>query len=369
MWKSLAAAACWLVAANAFGQEIVIGQSTPLSGPAADIGRDIRDGALAWFARVNAAGGINGRKLSLVTLDDANNKDRAAENAQKLIAERGALVLFGFASATLSTNAIPFAEKAGMAFFAPVTGSLSIRDKPAVFTTRASYREEADKIVNHQKSLGATRTVVLHYDDEVGKVNYESVAATAVEAGIAKPRGVAIRRGAKIDPGVLETLLSDSPHYVLATTQAPPVAELLKTMADKGRQVPIVALSFVNPDELAAVAGPNARGTIVAQVVPTPRTGPNANFPVVKECADAVTALNGAQFNYTTLESCMAAKVLTEGIRKAGKDVTRASIVKGLESLGRYELGGFSMTFGPNAHHGSKWVDLTILSRGNTYRN
>lgn len=357
------------VSAFAIAQNIVIGQSTPLSGPAADIGRDIRDGANAWFERVNAAGGVNGRRITLVTLDDANDKTRAAENAKSLVAERGAIALFGFASATLSVNAIPIAEKAGMAFFAPFSGSLSIRDKPAVFTIRASYKDEAERIVAHQKSVGATTTVVLHYDDEVGKVNYETVAAVVVAGGGARPRNVSVKRGANVQASAFDAIVAENPHYVLATTQSPPVVDLLRMMAEKGRQIPVVALSFVNPDELASVAGANARGTIVAQVVPTPRALINAHFTVAKDCAEALAALNGAVLNYTTLESCIAAKVLVEGLRRAGPPVTRASLFKGLESLGSLDVGGFFITFGPGNHHGSKWVDLSILSRGNTYRN
>ena len=352
----------------AFAQNIVIGQSAPLSGPAADIGRDIRDGALAWFERVNAAGGIGGRKISLMTLDDANDKARAADNA-KTLADRGVTALFGFGSATLSVNAIPVAERAGMAFFAPFTGSMSIRDKPPVFTIRASYRDEAEKIVAHQKSLGATSVVVLHYDDEVGKVNYETVAAVVIGGGSTKPRSIAVKRGGKVEASVLDVIAADNPHYVLATTQSPPVVDLLKMMADKGRSIPIVALSFVNPDELASSAGASARGTIVSQVVPTPRAVSSPNFTVVKDCADALTALNGATLNYTTLESCIAAKVLVEAIRRSGPQVSRGSVLKGLEGLGRFDVGGFFITLTPGSHHGSKWVDLSILSRGNTYRN
>jgi ABC-type branched-subunit amino acid transport system substrate-binding protein len=354
---------------SAIAQNIVIGQSAPLSGPAAAIGRDIRDGALAWFERVNGAGGVSGKRITLATLDDVNDKTRAAENARTLIAERGVVALFGFASATLSVNAIPLAEKAGMAFFAPFSGSLSIRDRPAVFTIRASYKDETERIIAHQKMVGAAKTVVLYYDDAVGKNNYETVAAAVVATGGAKPKGVAVKRGAKVEATALEALMADSPHYILATTQSPPVVDLLRMMAEKGTQIPIVALSFVNPDELASVAGTNARGTIVAQVVPTPRAFANANFTVVKDCADALAALNGAALNYTTLESCIAAKALVEGLRRAGPSATRASLFKGLESLGSLDVGGFFITFGPGNHHGSKWVDLSILSRGNAYRN
>ncbi len=355
-------------ASSVCAQGIVIGQSAPLSGPAADIGRDIRDGAMAWFERVNAAGGIGGRKITLMTLDDANDKARAADNA-KALADRGAMALFGFASATLSVNAIPVAERNGMAFFAPFTGSMSIRDKAPVFTIRASYRDEAEKIVAHQKSVGATSAVVLHYDDEVGKVNYETVAAAVAAAGGAKPKSIAVKRGGKVEAATLDAIAADNPHYVLATTQSPPVVDLLKLMSDKGRSFPIVALSFVNPDELVVSAGANARGTIVSQVVPTPRAVANPNYTVVKDCADALTALNGATLNYTTLESCIGAKVLVEAIRRAGPQVTRASLFKGIESLGRVDVGGFFVTLTPASHHGSKWVDLSILSRGNTYRN
>ena len=352
----------------AVAQNIVIGQSAPLTGAAADIGRDIRDGALAWFERVNASGGINGRRIMLMTLDDANDKARAADNA-KTLADRGAIALFGFASATLSVNAIPIAERAGLAFFAPFTGSMSIRDKPPVFTIRASYRDETERIVLHQKSVGATSLIVLHYDDEVGRVNYETVAAVVSAGGGAKPKGIAVKRGGKVDGTVLDVISADNPHYVLATTQSPPVVELLKMMTEKGRPTPIVALSFVNPDELVSSAGAAARGTIVAQVVPTPRAVANPNFTVVKDCADALTTLNGATLNYTTLESCIAAKVLVEAIRRAGPLANRASVLKGLESLGRLDVGGFFVTLTPGSHHGSKWVDLSILSRGNTYRN
>ena len=104
-------------------------------------------------------------------------------------------------------------------------------------------------------------------------------------------------------------------------------------------------------------------------MVPTPRPLVNANLTVVKDCADALAALNGAVLNYTTFESCIAAKVLVEGMRRAGPTVTRASLFKGLESAGRIDVGGFFVTFDPGNHHGSKWVDLSILSRGNMYRN
>src|SRR6058998_2434547 len=103
-------------AASAGAQEIVIGQSVALSGSNADIGRDMRDGALAVFAKVNASNAL-GRRIQLVTLDNANNRQRAAENTQQLLGKHGALVLFGYNSATNSIDALPLAVQNNMLFF------------------------------------------------------------------------------------------------------------------------------------------------------------------------------------------------------------------------------------------------------------
>ena len=129
----------------------------------------------------------------------------------------------------------------------------------------------------------------------------------------------------------------------------------------------MAALSFVNPDELAESVGALARGTMVSQVIPSPRPANHVSVPLVKECADALFAFNGAKLNYTSLESCIAANPLLAAIRKAGPKPTREGILQAMGSLGRIDLGGFSLTYSPTSHHGSNWVELTMLSRGNRF--
>ncbi|MBL8522213.1 MAG: ABC transporter substrate-binding protein [Betaproteobacteria bacterium] len=345
-------------------EKIIIGQSVPLSGSAADVGRDIRDGANAVFEKVNRGGGINGRKIELVSLDDGNDRKRAAANAQSLIDQKKALVLFGFGSATLSLDAIPLAEAKGMALFAPFTGSLSIRDKKPVFTVRASYRDEVDKIIAYWTTYGATRWAVVHYDDEVGKSNFNTV-ATALKAKNQTPLQIAVPRGSKVDQALYQPLLKFDPQAIIVTTQFPPLLELADFMNKQNKAYPMSALSFVNPDELASAKENIAKGTTVTQVVPNPK---NVGIAVVKECTETMKA-TGTTVNYTTLEACIAAKALVEGIKKAGKNVTPQTIVSGLESLGSYDAGGFVLTFSKDNHHGSKWTDLSILSRGGAYRH
>jgi branched-chain amino acid transport system substrate-binding protein len=302
-----------------------------------------------------------------VTLDNANNRQRALENTQQLMSQNGAMVLFGYNSATNSLDSLPIAAQNNMLFFAPFSGSASLRSHPNVFTIRASYKEEAVKIVEAKRNVGSTKAVVLHYDDEVGRSNYEAVASAFTEAGIAKPKGVAAKRGAPLDAAAIDALLKDTPHYVLATTQYSAVSDFLKVSSEKGTVVPVAALSFVNPDELAESVGGVARGTIVAQVIPSPRPSNQVSVPLVKECAEALNALNGAKLNYTSLESCIAAKTLVAALKKAGPKATRESILQAMGSLGRVDLSGYSLNFSPTSHQGSNWVELTILSRGNRF--
>ena len=367
MKKTLAALMLALAAAQpAFSQDIVIGQSVALSGPNADIGRDMRDGALAVFAKVNASNAL-GRKVQLVTLDNANNRQRATENTQLLIGQHAAMVLFGYNSATNSVDSLPLVAKNNMLFFAPFSGSTKLRDHPNVFTLRASYKDEAAKIIEAKRAVGADKAVVLYYDDEVGNSNFEAVASAFSDAGLPKVSGVAVKRGAKLDQTAVDALTKNSPHYVLATTQFSVVSDFLKAASDKGTPVSVAALSFVNPDELAESVGTLARGTIVAQVVPAPYGSNLVSMPVVQECAEALQALNGAKLNYTSLESCIAAKTLVAALKKAGPKVGRESVLAAMATLGRLDLGGFALNYSHTKHNGGNWVALTILSRGNRF--
>src|SRR4030095_11996477 len=154
------AAAC-----SAYAQDKwVIGQSAPLTGGTAPFGQDIRDGAQVYLAMLNAKGGVHGRPIELVTLDDKNDRKQAGANAKTLLQNQNMLALFGFASATLSLDAIPQAEAPEVAFFAPFSGANPVRVKnPVLFTIRASYGEEMEKILDFWVSLGLKRVSVGHY--------------------------------------------------------------------------------------------------------------------------------------------------------------------------------------------------------------
>lgn len=352
---ALAAAACSASAQDKW----VIGQSAPLTGGNAQFGKDIRDGAQAYFAMLNAKGGVNGKPIELVTLDDKNERKQAGANAKALL-DKNVLALFGFASATLSLDALPQAEAKEVAFFAPFSGANPVRvNSPVLFTVRASYGEEMEKILNFWVSLGFKRVSVVHYDDEVGKQNLEVVVQYLKKINLA-PQALPLKRNAPIGKAEVNALVAQQPEFVLNTVLSGAAAALQKELVEMGRIVPTSSLSFIGADQFIAAAGPTSAGVSITQVVPNP----TSSIPAVRECAKAIEAAGlKTPMNSTQLEACFAAKVLAEGIRRAKKPVNAKSVLEALTNLGSYDLGGHRITFAAGAQHGSKFVDLAMVTR------
>ena len=356
---ALAAALVAAGAAQAQGDKWVIGQSAPLSGGNAKFGTDIRDGANAWFAHVNSKGGVQGKSIELVSIDDKNDRKQAGINAGELLKNNDVLALYGFASATLSLDALPQAEKQGVAFFGPFSGANPVRTKsPVLFTVRASYGEEMEKMLNFWTSLGLTRVTVIHYDDEVGKQNLEVVTAYLKKSNLA-PQALPLKRNAQITKAEIQTLLAQNPQFLLNTALSGAAAQIQKELVAMGKVIPTSSLSFVGADQYIAAAGATSAGVSIAQVVPSP----TAQIPAVRECAAAMEAAGVKNMNTTHLEACFGAKVLVEGIRRTKKPVTRQGLLETLANLGTYDLGGYKITFGNGAQHGSKFVELAMVTR------
>jgi branched-chain amino acid transport system substrate-binding protein len=350
------AAACSVQAQDKW----LIGQSAPLTGGNAQFGKDIRDGALAYFAMLNAKGGVHGRPIELVTLDDRNDRKQAGANAKTLLQNQNILALFGFASATLSLDALPQAEAREVAFFAPFSGANPVRVKnPVLFTVRASYGEEMEKILDFWVSLGLKRVSVVHYEDEVGKQNFEVVAQYLKKINLT-PQAVPLKRNTTVGKAEAGLLMAQTPEFVISTVLSGAAAQMQKELMQVGRIVPTSSLSFVGADQFIKAAGTDGAGVSITQVVPNP----TSSIPVVRECAKALEAAGStAPMNSTQLEACMAAKVLAEGIRRAKKPVNNDSVLDALTHLGRYDLGGHTITFSAGAQHGSKFVDLAMVTR------
>ncbi len=340
---------------------ILIGQSGPLSGANKEFGEDIRDGALAYFSAVNAAGGINRRKLELITIDDANDAQRSGENGRVLIEEKGVLAVFGYASATLSIPALPHVEKHRVPFVAPFTGAEPMRKfHPYVYNMRASYADELEKIVDFYASTGIKRFSVLHYDDAVGKENLGAVETALIKRGL-KPVSISSVKRNQLELGdAVSGMIKSTPDVVITTTLYRTTADFVKQAKSAGSGAQFASTSFVGASALATELGPQGAGMVVAQVVPPS----SRSFPIVREYQAAVEKqLGNKDFSSISLESYIAAKVLVEGIRRAGANPTRESLLKALDSIRNFDVGGYIVDFSPSNHNGSKFVELTAINR------
>ena len=345
--------------AAATAADIIVGQSAPLTGGNAELGNDIRNGALAYFKKVNEAGGVSGNKIKLITLDDKNDAKISGENAKQLIQKDGAVALFGFASSTLSVPAMPSVMAAKVPFFAPFTGADAIRKQNEyVYTIRVTYAEEIEKLIGFWAPLGITKIAVLHYDDAIGNQNFATAAAVLAKYD-KQPIAIPIKRNVALSKQTADAIIAANPQLILATTLYAPITELVKQLKVAKKPFSITSLSFAGASQIAKALGPDAGGITVALTVPVPN---QLQIPVVRECSDAWRAAGQSDaMSVTALEACIAAKVLVDGMRKAGKEITRESLQRSLSALGRVDTGGVIVAFKPGFRHGGTFVDIAVI--------
>jgi ABC-type branched-subunit amino acid transport system substrate-binding protein len=342
---------------------IVIGQSAPLTGANAELGNDIRNGALAYFKKLNDAGGVNGRRIELATLDDANQVPRAEANSKKLLEETRVFALFGYASATLSRPALPLVEQHRAPFLSPFTGADPMRVfNKHVYNMRASYADELEKIVDHYTTFGIKRFAVVHYDDVVGRENLTAVERALKKRNLAMVSVAAFKDRAKPDiEGGLKEVMKGNPEVVIFTTLYKATADFIRNARKAGFAPQMVSNSFPGASPLAKELGNEGAGVAIAQVVPPPT---RRAVPVVKEYQDAIEKLRGKkEFSFTSLEAYIAAKVTVEALRRAGPRPTRESFMQALDGLRSYDAGGYLVGFSPDDHNGSSYVELTVLGK------
>jgi len=345
---------------------ILIGQSSPFSGTNKELGDDIREGLLAYFKQVNDAGGINGRRFELIALDDANDAKRAGENARILIEQRGVLALIGYASATLSLPALPFAEKGKVAFIGPFTGAEPMRAfRRNVYNIRASYADELEKIVDFYTTTGMKKFSIIHYDDAVGKENLGAVETALTRRGL-KPASIGTLKRNQTDLGAaVSDVVKASPDVVIATTLYKTTGDFIKASRLAGSTAQFASTSFVGASALASELGDQGTGVVVAQVVPPyART----SVQIVREYQAAIEkSLGKKDFSFTSLESFICAKVLAEAIRRSGANPTREGLMKTLDSMQNFNVGGYVVDFSASNHNGSRFVELTAIGRAGKF--
>lgn len=341
--------------------KIVLGQSAPLTGPAAQLGIQFQQGAKLCFDQINAQGGVNKRMIELRTLDDGYEPDRCAENTRKLLADN-VFALFGFVGTPTSVVALPQATKAKVPFVAPLTGAMALREpfNRYAFHVRASYNDEAALIVKQLTSLGLKKIAVFYQNDAYGKAGLDGVTLALGELKLKTVAESTVERNSVDVAKAIKAIVPAMPEAVVQVGAYKACAAFIREARKAGYGGLFYNVSFVGTQALSDELGKEGAGVVVSQVMPSPY---NAARPIVREFQDAVKAAGkGANANFSSIEGYVAARVFVEGLKRAGAKPTGESLVGGLESMGTQSIGGFTVAFGPNDHVASKFVEMSLLT-------
>ncbi|WP_431098486.1 ABC transporter substrate-binding protein [Polaromonas aquatica] len=355
---TMVAALAALMAAGAMAQDgvsktaVTLGQSLAMTGPGATLAMPFAQGARLYFDRVNAGGGVNGRKIELTTLDDAGNPETAAANTRKLLDQK-VFSLFGYYGSPQVTAVNPLLKDTDILLFAPMAGADELRGSlyPNVYSVRPGYSEEAAVITKHAETLGMRKLAILHGKDA------ESLAALDSAERTMGGLGANLVAKAALSGGSVDQVLAKKPESVLVISDAPGAAGVIRDLRAKGFRGPIYGFSSTGESLLAEQLGAAGAGVVVVRVTPK---SDNAKSILVRELqADAVNAKLGKS-NVYMLEGYIAAWAYTEALRKAGKDPTRAKLRKALDTMQELNLGGFRVHFDGD-RVGSKLVELSLI--------
>jgi len=345
--------------------QIRIGQTAGFTGAVASSVKEATDGAKLYFDAVNARGGINGQKIELISLDDQFDPKLAAENAKKLIGQ-GVVALF-LNRGTPHTQAImPLLAEAKIPLVAPSTGAMVLHEpvNPWVFNVRATYQREAERTIAHLNLVSVTRIAVVQVDDTFG-----ADASVGVHKGLAtaKLEPVAYEKYDRTKPDfgpLIPKIVKAEPQAVIFIGSGTAVIDGMKALRAAGSRAQMVTLSNNASAGFVKALGDLAHGTVVSQVLPSERS---VGTPLVKEAADLAKA-KGVELTPASLEGFASAKVLVEGLRRAGRDPTRTGLKNALETLNHFNLGGLELSYSATSHTGLDYADLSIVGQDGKFR-
>ncbi len=348
--------------------KIVFGQAAALDGPAAALGQDMRTGILAAFEEANKAGGVNGRKLELISKDDGYEPNKSIEVTKQLLDESKVFGLIGPVGTPTSSATQPIAAEAGVPFVGPFTGAEFLRNpfKPNVVNVRGSYFQETETMVDRlTKDRNATRIAILYQDDAFGRAGLAGV-QKAMEKRNMKlvAEGTYERNTVAVKQALLE-IRKGNPEAVIMVGAYKPCAEFIKLAKQIKMEAQFINISFVGSNALAKELGNNGAGVVVTQVVPFPN---DTSIPLVASYQAALKAADpNAKPGFVTLEGYVVGKLAVAALQKVSGEPTRKAFLDTMFS-NSFDLGGFKLSFGPDDNQGSDEVFLTQIQTDGSFK-
>jgi branched-chain amino acid transport system substrate-binding protein len=341
-------------------EPIIVGRSLPLSGPLKTIGEAKRDGADAYIAKVNAAGGVGGRSIEIKTLDDVYTPATTVENLKKLAAEHKPTAFLGLLGVPTVAAALPVLLELKIPAVGLTSGADAVRTpvNRYAFPVRASYAAEARKLVNHVKVINITKVSVIYTDNPFGESVKNTLLAALKDAGLAATV-VKVDPAGKEAAAAAKQAVSTAPQAIFLTMLAQAAIPTLTEVKNANFYGSLYTFSPVDTSTVTKMLGAKANGLAISQVVPIPS---GVRIKVVAEYLDAMKELGRGSPSFYGIEAFIEAKVLVEGLRRAGANPSPASLVKSLETFNDVDLGGFFVTYKPDLHTGSLFVEVGVIN-------
>ena len=348
-------------------KEIHIGQSCHLSGPLAPTLLAPLKGQALAIEELNKKGGIGGKPLRLTMLDDAFDPKKAVENTLKLIDVEKVVALTGYASTANVAAVLPILLEKKVPLVGAYGGSPSLRvkDHPYFFTGLASYRDEVVQIIRNLVSIQKSQIGVIYQNHPFGQLMLPVVESVAQELGATIVGKQSLDANGSDAVASAQALGASKPQAVLLIAFGPATVPTIKAIRSY-IGAPVYALSIANAKQLVEALGDDGRGMAYTQIIPYPW---RQTTPLTRDFG-AVMAKANIPIDYDHFLGYLNMRVVIEGLRRAAaasKVVTPASVVTGMESIGKFDMGGYALNFGPQKHHGSNFVEITIVGPGGRY--
>ena len=365
-------ATCILVlGANGFAHaQIRVGQTTGLTGPVAASVKDINIGAKLYLDSVNESGGINGQRIEMVSLDDKFEVPLAAANAKKLIADPAVVALFLTRGTPHAQALLPLLEEGHIPLIAPSTGAMVLHNpvNPWVFNVRATYQLEAEKLTRQLGMSGLDQVAILYTNDSFGEDATQGALKVFKEAGKTPALYEAIDRTKPDYTAAVQKIMAVRPVNIIIFGSAVSVADGVKALRAAGSRANVATLSNNASAGFVKALGDNAAGIIVSQVFPSER---RASLPMINEAVALANSHKISPLTPAMIEGFAAAKVLVAGLKRAAKDgkgISRATLVRAMETFNRVDIGGLELSYSPTDHTGLDFSDLSIIGANGTFR-
>ena len=347
---------------------VLFGQSAAFSGPAQNLGSDMRLGIQAAFHEANESGGVHGRRLELESLDDGYESDAAFSNTQQLLYERKVFALIGAVGTPTSRAAFLSANSAGAPFIAPFTGAEFLRDPGLdnVLNLRASYYQETEEMAERlTEDLGLTRIAVFYQNDSFGQAGLAGTIQALQRRGLEPVGSGYYERNTGATTAAVFHIVDADPEAVIMVGAYAPVAKTIQAVREQIDPV-FMAISFVGSKALAGELGPDGAGIYVTQVVPSPD---DASMAVVAKYQAALAAYDPeATPSFVSLEGYLAGRLAIAGLDGCGPDLTRDCFLNAIRNQQSVDIDGFTLQYGPDDNQGSDGVFITVLGEDGQYR-